>query len=150
MRVPEHDPKLWRIVPRAYGETFAVPVAQTAEVSLTWPVLGKALEEANIQGLGIVLPFAWQQHFAAYQEANKRGVITAVAMPTNVSALTGLMRNVEIDAVITNDVGARNLLADLTEVRMLERIRLWVVLSTKEEQSSFDVPGAIVVHDLLP
>ncbi len=138
-------------MPTVYKEgEYAAPIARFERSDFVWEKLGATLDAHRPHGLGIMLSFAWQLHTYAYNEANKRGVVTAVAMPTNVSALSGLMKSVPIDAVLTTDEGARAFMDDLREVGMLERIKVWIIVSPKDAPSSFTAPVGVTVHDILP
>ena len=145
------DPKQWRIVPTVYEEgEYAASISHVQKSDFVWDALGRSLDAHKPQGLGIMLSFAWQLHFYAYKEASARGIVTAVAMPTNVSALSGLMKSVPIEAVLTTEEGAHAFVQDLQEAGMLERIKVWFIVSPKERPSSFVAPVGTTVHDLLP
>lgn len=146
------DAKDWRVVPGLYAEGTDTLTVPSRRLSATWDfqVLREALERETPTGLGLVLPFSWQMHWYAYTEASKRGIRTAVAMPSNTTALVGLMRSMPIDAVLTNDLGARALERDLQQDGLLQDMKLWVVLSSKEAPSDFSPKHGKVIHATLP
>lgn len=145
------DSKQWRIVPSVYQEgEYTAPISRFERSDFVWNALARSLDAYKPEGLGIMLSFAWQLHFYAYREASARGIVTAVAMPTNVSALSGLMKSVPIEAVLTTEEGAKAFVQDLRDAKMLEKIKLWVIVSPKENRSSFVAPVGVTVHDILP
>ena len=147
----DEDIKKWRIVPSVYEElSVREGIGRRMSVDWRWTILDEALGKYAPSGLGILLPFAWQMHWYAYSEAQRRGIITATATPNNVMALTGMMRTAPIEAVIATKESAQAFVDDLKEQGMLSRIRLWVIVSVRGETASFRAPLGETVYDSLP
>lgn len=136
-----------RIIPQIYED---IPGAtRVLEESFKWRELSEVLKEYRPVGLGLVMPFSWQMHWYAYKEACAEGIITAVAMPTNPSALSGLMKGIAIDAVLSNEAGAFALEEDLASEAMLARIRVWIIATPQGSPRVFKPKhGAVVYIDL--
>lgn len=136
-------------MPHSYRDADVSGV-RSMPVSWRWEALALALMRVKPAALGMMLPFSYQMHFYAYREASERGIYTAIAMPTNPGAISGLMRSVPIEMVLVNDAGARALERDLREQGMLDAVRLWFVVSPKDEPSGFAPMRGEVVHAALP
>jgi hypothetical protein len=144
------DPKTMRRVPQSYTDANASPMSRPMPVAWRFEALALALERIRPAALGMMLPFSYEMHFYAYREASDRGIYTAIAMPTNPGALSGLMRSVPIEMVLVNDAGARALERDLREQGMLSAVRLWFVVSPEGEPSDFALESGEVIHATLP
>lgn len=143
------DPRTVRLVPHAYADEERA-ACHLLRADWRFAALGEALDRARPRAVGMLLPFSWQLHWHVYKGASERGIRTAVAMPSNPGALTGLLRSVPIEAVVANDAGARAFHEDLKAHGLLERIRLWAVLSPKDVMSGFRAEHGDVIHIPLP
>lgn len=145
------DPAQWRLVPSVYDEgEVKNTIGSAVSESKSFFDIRSLFNEYRLTGLGMLLPFSWQLHWYLYTQARENGMYTAVAMPTNVSALSGLMRSVPIDAVITTKSGADRLVQDLRAQGMLEQIKLWILVLKKDETCDFSVLNGSVVTKILP
>ncbi len=96
-----------------------------------WPALGRMLDDIQPKGLGILLPPILQLHRPAYLEARARTIVVAVALPSQISALTGLVEEASIEAVIATQGAANEFAADLERVGLTTNIKAWFIVDEK-------------------
>lgn len=138
-----------RVIPSAYRDDVGEST-RILPASWQWSELAEVLTQYQPAGLGLVMPFSWQMHWYAYQVARECGIYTAVAMPTNPTALSGLMRTLPIDAVVVSELGAQALHDDLRAEHMLARIRVWILVVPPGTRSVFRPEQGVVVQLMLP
>lgn len=132
MRLP-FDPKQERLMP----DLSVASGISVMRRDRSWADLSELFETLHPQALGIVLPFSSQLHWYAYREARTHGVMTALAIPSNVAVLTGLMEEVPIEAVVTTAAAARVFEDDLVRVNLNTHIKAWLIVDTKAGERSF-------------
>ncbi|MEI6863800.1 MAG: hypothetical protein WCK46_00295 [Candidatus Adlerbacteria bacterium] len=115
----------------------------------SWEALGRLLDDVRPKGLGLLLPPLLQLHGLAYVEARARGIVVASTFPSQLGALTGLAREISIEAFVTTEALAREVVPHLEGLGILSSIKGWLIVTTSGEVSPYTPPKGVVVFDPL-
>lgn len=120
-------------------------VIEMRPVNFSWKGLGEMLDDVKPKGLGLLMPLASQLHWYAYTEARARGIVVGLAQPSNITALTGLVDILPIDAVVATEAAAHAFAQDLDNFGILSRIRGWYIFCP-QETSTFSPPSGKIFY----
>lgn len=116
-------------------------------VDASWKVLGRMLDEVRPRALGLLLPFITQLHRTAYLEARARSIVTGLALTTHATALTGLMEEVPIEAVVGTEEALQDFARDVVRMGLESRVRGWLVVYSNGRHPSFVAPSGETYYD---
>ena len=105
------------------------------------------LDEVRPRALGLLLPFITQLHRTAYLEARTRSIVTGLALTTHAAALTGLMEEVPIEAVVGTEEALQDFARDVVRMGLESRVRGWLVVHPKGARPSFVAPSGETYYD---
>lgn len=114
-----------------------------------WEALGRLLDDTSPKGLGLLLPPLLQLHRPAYVEARARGIVVVSTFPSQLGALTGLVREISIEALVTTGPLAREVALHLESLGILSHIKGWLIVTLSGEESAYVPPVGVSVFDQL-
>lgn len=131
---------------RGVPEDWTNPSSPIAFVSADapWKALGEMFDVVKPKYVGLLMPFVSQLHRYAYREARARGIVTSLVPPSNVAALTGLMEDIPIEAIVADEVSAHHFAVDLEKMGGPSLVHAWFIVSPKDVTSTFVPPSGLV------